>query len=417
MDYRKVNSLIKKTSLQEDTRTQLINKSKASVKGRERYQRKNKSRVSTSVREYNAIDMNKLFKDNILTVDVKVNGETDLYTVRISFGGFLDFLYEEISRRNNVLDLRSITRALVRGFNQDNVYIHCSCPDFCLHKDTKIALLNGKSITIQEALERSNQGEIFNTYSVDSNGMFSPSKIKYVWVSGFSKDFIAVEIDGKAPILTTPNHRYMLPNGSYMTAQNLKVGQELMGVNETHKITNIAKVSYEKDQPIYDINVETNSNFMVESGAILHNCYRFAYWATRNNINSGDPQPSNGKWERNPDDKLGSACKHVLLVLSNNSWLIKVASVINNYVKYMEKHMKKAYADIIYPAIYRKKYEEPVQTSVFDKDELETDKETIDTSNEEGRTRGQFKPGNEYRFQPLETNKDQISIDDEQIES
>ena len=149
---------------------------------------------------------------------------------------------------------------------------------------------------------------------------------------------------------------------------------------------------------------------MVEGGAILHNCYRFAYWATRNKINSGDPQPSNGKWIRNPDDKLGSACKHVLLVLSNNSWILKVASVINNYINYMQRNRQKMYADIIYPAIYKKKYEEPVQTSMFDSDTLETDKETIDISNEQGRTSGQFKQGNEYRFKPREVPKDQTSM-------
>jgi hypothetical protein len=80
----------------------------------------------------------------------------------------------------------------------------------------------------------------------------------------------------------------------------------------------------------------------------------------------------------------------------------------------MEKRMKKAYADIIYPAVYGKKYEEPVQTTMFDKDELDTDTETIDDSNEEGRTRGQFKTGNKYRFQKQDKpNEDQINMFDD----
>lgn len=412
MDYRKDNKIHRLTSLQEDTRTQLISKSKSSVKGRERYKKRTKSRVANSVRQYNSIDMNKLFKDNILTVDILVNGETDDYTVRVSFGGFLDFLYEELSRNNAKLDLRTITRALVRGFNQDNVYIHCSCPDFCLQGDTKIQLINGELVTIRDLKSRIESGEDLYTYSVNEQGDFSPSKINWVWISGFAKEFIAIEVDEKRVTLTTPTHKYMLADGTYESAAFLKVGQELMGIGSSHKITNVGKVCFENNEPTYDINVSVNSNFMVDGGAILHNCYRFAYWATRNKINSGDPQPSNGQWIRNPNDMLGSACKHVLLVLSNNSWLLKVASVINNYVNYMSKHRQRMYADIIYPAIYKKKYEEPVQTSMFDDDKLETDKETIDTSNEEGRTSGQFKQGNEYRFRPQETNKDQISIED-----
>ena len=74
--------------------------------------------------------MNKLFKDNILTVNIEVIGETDTYIVRISFGGFLDLLQEELSRNNDVLELKVIIRALLTGFNRDNVYIGCNCPDF-----------------------------------------------------------------------------------------------------------------------------------------------------------------------------------------------------------------------------------------------------------------------------------------------
>ena len=411
MDYEKMNKIIK-TSLQEDTRTQLINKSKSSKQGMERYNKRNRSRVATSVREYNAIDMNKLFKDNILSVDVRVKGETDNYLVKISFGGFLDFLNEEISRRNRSVDLGTITRALVRGFNQDNVYIHCTCPDFCLHGSTKIALINGECDYIESLMNRVHAGESIFTYSVDAHGNFSPSQIRDIWVSGFSKEFTYVELETGVGTLTTPDHRYMLSNGDFVEARFLAVGDTLMGVGKTHVVKNVAPVCFEKEEPVYDINVAVNSDFMVESGAILHNCYRFAYWATRNKINSGEQQPSNGKWIRNPDDTLGSSCKHVLLVLSNNSWLIKVASVINNYIKYAQKNMKKAYADIIYPAIYKEKYEEPVQTSMFDSDELETEKDVIDASNEAGRTSGQFRAGNEYRFTPSGVNKDQMSIND-----
>ena len=266
-----------KTKLEEASRTSLISKSKASAKGNQRYKRRNKSKVANSVKQFNSIDMNKLFKDNILTVNVSVNGETDDYTVRISFGGFLDILHDELEKTDGVLDLRVITRALLTGFNRDDVFIHCSCPDFK---------------------------------------------------------------------------------------------------------------------------------------------YRFAYWSTRNDFNSGEPQFDNGKWIRNPDDKLGSACKHTLLVLSNNTWLLKVASVINNYIKYMEKHYQKAYADIIYPSIYCKKYEKDVQLGFDDKDELasETDTDTLDTANEYSKKRTQFQKGNQQgmRFaKKITDNDDQITIEDE----
>ena len=237
--------------LNEDSRSKLLAKSKQSKKGLERFKKRVKSRIANSVKQFNAIDMNKLFKDDILTVDINVTGESDSYIVKISFGGFCEILQDQINKQGK-LDYKAVTRALIIGFNRDDVYIRCNCAD----------------------------------------------------------------------------------------AQ-----------------------------------------------------YRFAYWQSKNNVISGDIEnrPSN---ITNPDDALGSACKHVLLVLSNTSFLLKVASTIYNYINYMEKHYQRLYADIIYPAIYGKSYEEPVQLDMFDDDALSTDADTIDKSNTYARTKNQFKSGN-----------------------
>lgn len=258
--------------INEDSRNELMAKSKRSSEGGlKRFKRRLKSRVGNSTQQYNRIDMNQLFKNGILSVAIEVKGETDNYLVKISYGGFLDAIKQEVARNNDKLELRNIIKALVISFNREDVYIMCTCLDWR---------------------------------------------------------------------------------------------------------------------------------------------YRFGFWATKNGITSGEPElrPSD---ETNPDDKLGSGCKHVLLVLSNTSWIIKVASVIKNYINYMEKHMEKSFANVIYPAIYGKKYEKPVQTTMFDKDELDTDTDTIDTSNKQARERGRFKPGNEYRFTRQEKpSEGQMSLDD-----
>ncbi len=260
---------LEKLQLHEDSRSSLLAKSKRTDKGFQRFKRRVKSRVANSVKQYNSIDMNKLFKQDILTVDVQVKGETDTYTVKISFGGFLELLHDQLEKQE--FCLKAVTRALITGFNRDDVYIHCSCPD----------------------------------------------------------------------------------------AQ-----------------------------------------------------YRFAYWQTKKKTSSGDPEtrPAN---ITNPDDTLGEGCKHVLLVLSNTSWLLKVASTIFNYVNYMEKHYERLYQKVIYPAIYQTAYTEPEQIEIdgFHSDELETDTDTLDRANVHARTKNQFKKGNEYRFKPGE-DPDQISLDD-----
>lgn len=263
--------------LNEDSRSQLLSKARKGAeykgdksKGKNRYERRTKSKISNSVREYNQLDMNKFFKDDILDLYIKVHGETDDYMVGISFSGILDLIQQETKKNPDLkVDLRLILQMLKRSFNKDDrVLVRCNCPDFT---------------------------------------------------------------------------------------------------------------------------------------------FRFSYWCSVNDLILGDKEtiPSD---ETNPHDTLGPACKHVILVLSNVSWIVKLASAINNYIRYIQDHYERSYAEIIYPKLYGKEYEDPVQLGLFDKDEL--DNADTDAANAYGRTRTQFKKGNQSGIQFA---KEPVS-DDDQIE-
>ena len=85
-------------NLNEATRKQSKSKSKKGAnykdtsKGKNRYDRRLRSKLLSSVKNFNSIDMNKLFKEGTLEVNVDVQGETDVYSVTVSFGGVLDQL-------------------------------------------------------------------------------------------------------------------------------------------------------------------------------------------------------------------------------------------------------------------------------------------------------------------------------------
>ena len=186
-------------NLYEDSRSQLLSKSKKAdnyspnnqSKGKNRYERRLHSKVFHSVKDYNNINMNRLFKDNILDVSVSVHGETDDYVVKISFGGFLDNLHRELKKNNDILNLRVVSRALTSAFNSDNVYIHCSC----LHPTTKIRLLDGTSPTVEELLERFSKGEKLYVYSTDAKGDFKPGEVENVWITKYTTELIRVTLD------------------------------------------------------------------------------------------------------------------------------------------------------------------------------------------------------------------------------
>lgn len=148
--------------------------------------------------------------------------------------------------------------------------------------------------------------------------------------------------------------------------------------------------------------------------------YRLGYWASKDNIIVGEKEtrPSD---KTNPNNTLGAGCKHIMLVISNTSWIIKLGSVVTNYYNYMEKHYKKLWADIIYPKVWEKEYTEPVQLDIdsVDQTDLDTSSDMIDKSNIEARDRGKFKVGNKsgIRFAPNPSNNKNPSIFDLEDES
>lgn len=275
---------LKEELLLEKSRNDLIAKARAGKayknqsKGKNRWERKKYSRVANATREYNSIDMNTFFKKDILNVVVPVHGETDDYKVKIRFNGVLKELREIIKRNNNKLDYRTISQALSRVFNSENIYVWCTCKDWEM---------------------------------------------------------------------------------------------------------------------------------------------RFNYWSKQNDFNAGTPNeqaPWANRFEwTNKYDDMGGICKHVALVIANLSWLMKVASVINNYIHFAEENMQRQFADIIFPKLYGTTYPKAVQLGMFDRQYLKHSKGVIDSINEYGSKRGRFKATTKEEEKPVfsQTPK-QLSIFDEE---
>jgi hypothetical protein len=119
---------IKKSEiLLEDTRNMLVNKSKNvgtykdTSRGKNRMERKKYSSVAKTVKQYNKIDMNKLFKEDILEVSIPVTGEHDSYTVSIKMEGVVKEIANNIKNNKNQLEYRTIVQAVTKIFNSSNI--------------------------------------------------------------------------------------------------------------------------------------------------------------------------------------------------------------------------------------------------------------------------------------------------------
>ena len=247
--------------LLEDTRTMLVSKSRSvgtyqdTSRGKNRFERKKYSQVAKTVKQYNKIDMNQLFKEDILEVSIPVVGEHDSYTVSIKMEGVVKEIAANIKNNKNQLEYRTVIQAITKVFNSSNIYVKCTCKDYK---------------------------------------------------------------------------------------------------------------------------------------------YRFAHWNIVNNVSVDDSasDPGPGRGIANPKDDKGRGCKHILLVLANGDWLMKVASVINNYIHYAEEHLQKPFLKLIFPKLYGYPAEEMVEQGLVETDEyLDSTTGLIDAINAYGKNRGKYTAG------------------------
>jgi intein/homing endonuclease len=98
----------------------------------------------------------------------------------------------------------------------------------CFAPETKIALLSGQNVSIEEVVDMVERKKDVWTYSIDPIlGTVIPKKIEKVFRNGIKK-LIEVELDNGEKIRCTPNHRFMLRNGEYREASRLVTGDSLM---------------------------------------------------------------------------------------------------------------------------------------------------------------------------------------------
>ena len=129
---------------------------------------------------------------------------------------------------NKQINTKNVNKALSDSIDGMDIKVNCECGDWCLEENTKIKLLNGEVVTIKQLKEMFDNNEEIWVYSTDEKGDFKPGKVEDVWISGYSKEMIKVTLDNDKEILTTSNHKYMLRDGSYKEAKDLKPNDSLM---------------------------------------------------------------------------------------------------------------------------------------------------------------------------------------------
>lgn len=141
----------KKESLTEDTRAGLLSKSKSADLykntsfGKNRFDRRMKSKVANQVKSYNRIDMNLLFKQDVLEVVIPVIGESGSYDVTLRLDGVVAEIAKNIKSNKNRFEFRTVVQSVTKVLNTSDVKVKCTCPDFKFRYSHNL-ILNGNSV-------------------------------------------------------------------------------------------------------------------------------------------------------------------------------------------------------------------------------------------------------------------------------
>ncbi len=168
----------------------------------------------------------------------------------------------------------------------------------CFTKDTKIRLTDGRNVDFGQLIQEQLEGKrhwafTFNT----TTELIEIAEIKNPRLTRKNAELIEIILDNNNRIKCTPDHRFLLRNGEYKQAKDLRSGDSLMplytkpfdGVpnkklkdyetiiqpikNElkllNHKVKEILFISEYEDT--YDLTIDPWHNFALSAGVFVHN--------------------------------------------------------------------------------------------------------------------------------------------------
>lgn len=221
IDSLKTTKTESRTKIEEASRNELLVKAKSQTITR--------YKKSAGYKGFSIIDIDttSVFTTNSLRVTCRVGDYWDT----VEMQNILYWIQLEAEKNSNYqINTKGITAAIMNSIDGMDIKVDCTCADFCLEENTKIKLLNNNIVTIKQLKEMFDNNEEIWVYSTDEYGDFKPGKVNNVWISGKSKEMVKVTLDNGKYIITTPNHKYMMRDGSYKEASELKEKDSLMAL-------------------------------------------------------------------------------------------------------------------------------------------------------------------------------------------
>lgn len=169
-------------------------------------------------------------------------------------------------------------------------------PGGCFSKDTKISLLDGRNLSIEELLKEQEEGKVNWVYTINEiTKNIEPKPIKRIFKTKTTNDLVKVTLDSGESFICTSDHRLMTRDFNWKEAKDLVYNESMLpfsrrwyndGEREyflreeqvlshykrgriNHKVISVERVNDTLD--VYDLEVQDNHNFALAAGIFAHN--------------------------------------------------------------------------------------------------------------------------------------------------
>ena len=157
----------------------------------------------------------------------------------------------------------------------------------CFSADTKVELYNGEQKTLAELVDMAHRGARVDVFTVDAHRNVRIKPMRAPRLVRRNDPVVKVTLESGAEIVCTPDHRFMLRDGTYREAEKLKAKDQLMPFARSsiperlHRTgafpipaslaQKVAKVEPAGRADVYDLTVDITQNFALAAGIFVHN--------------------------------------------------------------------------------------------------------------------------------------------------
>ena len=205
---------------------------------------------------------------------------------------------------------------------------------YCFTGDTKVKLLDGRNVDFKTLATESEFVNGFWVYSCDIEGNVVPGYATNPRITRKNASLVEIVLDNNEIIKCTPDHLFMLSDGTYKRADSLLTTDNLMTMCG-YKITSVRSLDYTED--VYDLTVDKYHNFALDAGVFVHNCLGNDLGDLLTVGFRGAPGKTTSRPAKHLSTALGQLVNFIYSMQGNSAG----ANAVSNFDTYMAAFVKK----------------------------------------------------------------------------